>query len=41
MPKLTKLLTKTEENNILGLGNVAKNVKNLELVDAFGGKPFT
>ena len=41
MPKLTKLLTKTEENNTLGLGNVAKNVKNLELVDAFGGKPFT
>lgn len=41
MPNLTKLLTKTEENNTLGLGKVAKNIKNLELVDALGGKPFT
>lgn len=40
-PLLTKSMTAIENKNIPVLSKTAHNIKNVELVDAFGGKPFT
>ena len=40
-PGLSSYLTKIEDKGIPLLSNMAKNSKNVELVDALGGKPFT
>ena len=40
-PKLSEWLTKMKNKDIPVLSKAAENFKNLELVDAFGGQPFT
>ena len=40
-PGLTTFLTNVENGSNTTLSRAARNVKNVELVDALGGKPFT
>lgn len=40
-PGLTNVLTKIENKNIPLLSKAAHNIKNVDLVDGLGGKPFT
>lgn len=40
LPKTSQFLTDMENKEIPLLSNMAKNIKNVDLVDALGGKPF-